>query len=215
MPTAVAAAPKTFLPQKSYFPLWKNGFETWHINVFVFQLIAANLYLIRSGAIDRPDPGSMPIDEVLDPSKNPVFRTMLLTTVALFAKTHAVMWAQVWLGCKNNSFSKNPYDTATGDPSVAPRTTEQDFAKTTMHHIHGNDLENIPYTLALHLLLVLVQPTAEAARLIMVTYVVVRYVHTFWYAFYGSHEVRATLFSVNCWANYAAVCQILSACKVI
>ena len=87
--------PKTFLPQKSYFPLWKDGFKTWHINMFVAQLIAANLYLVWSGVMDRPNPGSMSMDEVLDPSKNPVFRTMLLSTVALFVKTHAVMWAQV------------------------------------------------------------------------------------------------------------------------
>ena len=94
--------PKTFLPQKSYFPLWKDGFQTWHINMFVAQLIAANLYLVWSGVMDRPNPGSMSMDEVLDPSQNPVFRTMLLSTVALFVKTHAVMWAQVstiWNGC--------------------------------------------------------------------------------------------------------------------
>ena len=26
-----AAAQQTFLPQKSLCPLWKDGFETWHI----------------------------------------------------------------------------------------------------------------------------------------------------------------------------------------
>jgi len=104
---------------------------------------------------------------------------------------------------------------ATGDPGVAPCKTEDDMAKTTMHHIHGNDLENIPYTLLLHLLLVLLQSTASVANFIMVTYTVARYIHTFWYAFYGSHEIRAILFSVNCFCNYAAVCQILAACGVL
>jgi len=64
-------------------------------------------------------------------------------------------------------------------------------------------------------LLVLVQPTAATAKLIMVTYTVSRFMHTFWYAWYGSHEIRATLFSVNCWANYAAVFQVLAACNVV
>ena len=44
---------------------------------------------------------------------------------------------------------------------------------------------------------------------------VARYLHTFWYAYYGSHEVRAMIFSLNCWANYAASAQILSACGVL
>ena len=98
---------------------------------------------------------------------------------------------------------------------MAPRKTEQDLAKTTLHNIHGNDLENIPLTLVLHFLLVLVQCTESTAKLIMVTYTVARFLHTFWYFNYGSHEIRAMIFSVNCWANYAAVCQILSACGVL
>merc|ERR1712032_934833 len=61
--------------------------------------------------------------------------------------------------------------------------------------IHENDIENIPLTLFLHLVLVLIQTTVPTAKFIMITYTVSRYIHTFWYAWYGSHEIRATLWS--------------------
>ena len=70
---------------------------------------------------------------------------------------------QVWLGCKNKSFSKNSWDKSTDSTKVEARSTEQDLAKSTMHNIQGNDIENIPLTLILHLLLVLRQPTESAA----------------------------------------------------
>jgi hypothetical protein len=146
---------------------------------------------------------------------NEVFRLLLLTSAALFAKTHAMAWAQVWLGCKNNSFSKNVWDLATGSTKKPPVKTEDDLAKSTFHNIHGNDIENIPLAITLHMLLVLVQPTLPTAKLIMLTYAVSRYIHTFWYAWYGSHEIRATLWSINCFCNYAAVCQLLAACNVL
>ena len=59
------------------------------------------------------------------------------------------------------------------------------------------------------------QPTLAAAKLIMLTFTVSRFVHAVWYANYGSHEVRATLWSVNCFCNYAAICQLLAACDVL
>ena len=34
--------PKTFLPQKSYFPLWRDGFQTWHINMFLSAPLLEN-----------------------------------------------------------------------------------------------------------------------------------------------------------------------------
>lgn len=117
--------------------------------------------------------------------------------------------------CKNNSFSKNPWDLKTGSVSKVARTTEQDLFKTTLHNIHGNDIENIPLTLALHLLLVLVQPTYLAAQIIMLTYTVSRCLHTLWYAGYGSHEIRAMIWSLNAFANYAACCQLLAACELL
>ena len=210
----MSASQQTCLPQKSLCPLWKDGFEVWHIWVFLSALVFGNLWLITSGTIERPTPGKLPLDAIVTPS-NEVFRLMLLTTCVLFAKTHAMAWAQVLTACKNNSFSKNPWDYATGSAKVAPRKTEQDLVKTTLHNIHGNDVENVPLTLTLHALLVLVQPTLATARLIFVTYAASRVAHTFWYAWYGSHEIRAIFWSLNCWANYAAVCQLLAACDVL
>jgi uncharacterized membrane protein YecN with MAPEG domain len=213
--TTTTTKTKTFLPQEAIIPLWKDGFEIWHIAFFLVGLTGGNIFLLNSGMIDHPNPGKLPIDDVFNPSSNPVFRIFLLTSIALFVKTHAVAWAQVWLGCKNNSFSKNVWDKATGSTKVEARTTEQDLAKCTMHNIQGNDIENIPLTLILHLLLVLCQPTVATAKLIMMTYTISRFLHTFWYAWYGSHEIRATLWSINCWANYAVVCQILAACEIL
>jgi hypothetical protein len=46
-PAVAAAAAKTFLPQKSLIPIWKDGFETWHIFVFLVGLIGGNIYLLR------------------------------------------------------------------------------------------------------------------------------------------------------------------------
>ena len=204
----------TFLPQKSIFPLWKDGFETWHIAVFLVGMLGGNLFAITKGLIDRPTPGVLGTDAVLSVS-NPVFRLFLLTTALLFAKVHFLTWAEVWWGCLNNSFSKNKWDEATGSPKVAACSTESDLRKTTFHNIHANDLENIPLALILHLLLVLVQPSAAAATLIMWSFTASRLLHTFWYAFYGSHEIRAMIFSVGAMSNYAAVCQILSACGVL
>jgi len=205
------AKAQTFLPQDSIFPLWKDGFQTWHIAVFLVGLIFGNIGLILGGIIARPTPGALTIEEVLKPNENPVFCIFLLTSAALFAKTHCMAWLQVWSGCKNNSFSKNPWDWKTGSPNAEAKKTEDDLAKKTYHNIHENDIENIPLTLFLHLLLVLIQTTVPVAKFIMITYTVSRYIHTFWYAWYGSHEIRATLWSLNCFCNYAAVYQIVAA----
>ena len=122
----VEVSAKTFLPQKSFgFGLWKNGmrvhlnnestlqlqhlthacaiagFETWHIDLFVAGLVGGNYALLATGLMGRPTPGALPLDALLQPS-NPTFKLFLLTTALLFAKTHLVMWAQVWLGCKHN-----------------------------------------------------------------------------------------------------------------
>ena len=32
-----------------FVPLWKDGFETWHIFVFLVGLIGGNYYLVTSG----------------------------------------------------------------------------------------------------------------------------------------------------------------------
>eukprot|EP00316_Scyphosphaera_apsteinii_P017318 CAMPEP_0119312864 /NCGR_PEP_ID=MMETSP1333-20130426/27056_1 /TAXON_ID=418940 /ORGANISM="Scyphosphaera apsteinii, Strain RCC1455" /LENGTH=188 /DNA_ID=CAMNT_0007317543 /DNA_START=162 /DNA_END=728 /DNA_ORIENTATION=+ len=184
---------------------------TWHIAVFLVGLVAGNVALLVLGIIDLPKPGNLKLEDLLHPS-NAVFKLYLITSAALFAKTHFMAWAQVWHGCKNNSFSKNPWDLATGNPNKPVLKTEQDLVKSTYHNIHGNDIENIPLTLILHTLLVLVQPTLQTAQFIMITYTVSRFLHSFWYSWYGSHEIRATLWSINCFANYAAVCQILAAC---
>lgn len=93
-----SAASATCLPQASLIPLWKDGFETWHIAVFIVGLIGGNIALIMSGLIDRPTPGALSLEEVLTPS-NPTFSLLIITTVVLFAKTHLVAWAQVWMGC--------------------------------------------------------------------------------------------------------------------
>ena len=57
-------------------PRWrpmKDGFETWHIAVFLVGLIFGNAALVMAGYIDRPTPGKLPLDQLLLPS-NPVFR---------------------------------------------------------------------------------------------------------------------------------------------
>jgi uncharacterized membrane protein YecN with MAPEG domain len=163
----------------------------------------------------KPTPGAIRLDHLLNPASNPTFKLYLMTSVALVLKTHFMAWAQVVVACANNSFSKNPWDVATGNPKKMAIRTEDDLRKTTLHNIHGNDLENIPLTLLLHTMLVLVQPAEPTAKFIMLTYTISRFVHSFWYMFYGSHEIRATLWSVNCFCNYAAVCQILAACDVL
>jgi hypothetical protein len=205
------AKAQTCLPQDSIFPLWKDGFQTWHIAFFLVGLIFGNLGLLLGGIIAHPSPGEKNIEFVLNPKENQVFLIFLLTSAALFAKTHFMAWIQVWSGCKNNSFSKNPWDWKTGSPNAEAKKTEDDLAKKTYHNIHENDIENIPLTLFLHLLLVLIQTTVPVAKFIMITYTVSRYIHTFWYAWYGSHEIRATLWSLNCFCNYAAVYQIVAA----
>ena len=40
------AAGKTFLPQQSIFPLWKDGFLPWHIYTFLVGLVFGNIALI-------------------------------------------------------------------------------------------------------------------------------------------------------------------------
>jgi len=62
---------------------------------------------------------------------------------------------------------------------------------------------------------VLVQPTLTVARLVFITYTVSRFVHTCWYAGYGSHEIRAMIFALNCFSNYMAAVQILAAVDVL
>lgn len=181
---------KTCLPQKAIIPFFKKGFFTWHIALFLVGLVPGNIALVVFGVLDRPTPGVLSIEDLLNPATNPVFELFLLTSVALFAKVHFMAWAQVWVGCKNNSFSKNLWDIGDGDSSKPAIKTEQDVVKTTFHNIHGNDIENVPLTLFLHTLLVLVQPTPLVGKIILLTYTISRYVHTLWYAWYGSHEIR-------------------------
>jgi len=58
------AKAQTFLPQDSIFPLWKDGFQTWHIAVFLVGLIFGNIGLVLGGIIARPTPGALTIEEV-------------------------------------------------------------------------------------------------------------------------------------------------------
>ena len=141
-----AAAAKTCLPQRTLCPLpnrfggWKEGFETYHIALFLVGLIFGNIALLAAGAVDRPTAGcaavnatagcaaaALPVEELLQPS-NPTMKLFLLTTVALIAKCHLMTWLEVWMGCKNNSFSKNVWVSA-----AAPCASSSEASKQRLH----------------------------------------------------------------------------------
>lgn len=63
--------------------------------------------------------------------------------------------------------------------------------------LHRNDLENIPAFLAAGLLFVIIDPTLWIAQVLMYGFVLARAAHFIVYATKGSHELRATFYTIG------------------
>ena len=188
--------------------IFKPGFQPWQIIVFVVGILGANWFLAVR-LFPKPSLGTVSFD----PSTNSAFRTLLWTSVVLFLKTLAMPWTAVYFATKNNSFTRNPEDLATGEAS-APAKLE-DPMKERFNRIHQNDMENVPFMIILGFFMILVNPADWVAKLLLLLNLFVRLLHTAWYAIAGSHEIRATLWSMNCFCMVGFACQVLRACEII
>ena len=155
-------------------------------------------------------PGKHPDPHFLDPQKSYAMRTFVWTSCFSVFLTLFAMWVNVYKACEGNSFSKNPEDWNTGKTwSVKSRTVAEDAENARWARIHNNLLENVPITIAMALCMVFCQPSNEAVSCFILPYPFVRLLHMCWYAIAGSHEIRATLFSLGVVCNYGCMIQAL------
>jgi glutathione S-transferase len=184
--------------------IFTSGFAGWHIISFVVGIVVGSWYL-AAFVFPKPAGGFA----ILDPKTNAVFATFLWTSAVLFLKTLAIPWTEVYIGCVNNSFTRNPEDLATGSGNVPAK--ERDPIKERFNRIHQNDLENVPFMIMFALVMVLVSPEDWVAGILMKVNLTARIIHTVWYAIAGSHEIRATLWSINCFCMVGYIFQIFMA----
>jgi glutathione S-transferase len=198
------AATKPPLPPELRFYqkqlIFKPGFFGWQIIAFVAGILGGNYYLATSYF---PKPSGGPV--IWDVNENQVLRTFLLCAVGLFLKTMAMPWIVVYFACENNSFNKNPEDLGTG---VGPLRMN-DPIKDRFNRIHNNDLENVPFMLLMGFFMVLVNPDPDYASLLLKVNLYTRLIHTVWYSAAGSHEIRATLWSINVFCMIGYTFQVL------
>jgi len=200
--TPALVPPELAFYQKSM--IFRSGFYGWHILAFVVGIIGSN-FVLATWVFDKPAGGT----PLLDPKQNEAFQTYLWTTVVLFVKVLAMPWTVVYIACGNNSFTRNPEDLNTGRLDIEYKTS--DPTKERINRIHANDLENVPFMIVLGLLMVLVNPSTTAANFYLILNLAARLVHTLWYAISGSHEIRATLWSINCFCMIGYCFQIILA----
>jgi glutathione S-transferase len=201
--------PKTFLPQKA---LIFKDMQPIHIWMFMVGLIGSNWYLHQ---FVWADPVVLPLEERLDPTANPVFRTFLLTSVLNLALLPSLAFLTVMVATKNNSFSNNPEDFNTGALNVRPANHETDPDHQRANNIHRNALENVPLAVLCNLIMILSGYDTQAATFYMWTFPMVRSAHFVWYWNAGSHELRAALFSMGVFCNIGCMFQVLKVCGVV
>merc|ERR1711976_948941 len=150
-------------------------------------------------------------DLIFDPKASYATKVFVATTLGNVALVIFAMWVNVCMAAAGNSFSKNPEDWNTGDPSIdsklAGEDDESDPSNARWARIHGNLLENVPITFALNLVMLFCKPSDMAVTLFMAPYPFIRLVHLFWYSIAGSHEMRATFFSLGIFCNCGCMCQ--------
>jgi glutathione S-transferase len=197
--TSSSPRPELWFYQKQH--IFKPGFYGWQIIGFVSAILGVNYYLATS-VFPKPSGGVI----VWNVDENIVLQTFLWYATVLFLKTMAMPWIVVYFMCENNSFnSKNPedYDTGVGEVHT------DDPMKDRFNRVHKNDLENVPFMILMGFFMVLVNPDVNTAILLYKVNVYARLVHTGWYSCAGSHEVRATLWTLNVFCMVAYTFQIL------
>ena len=137
--------------------------------------------------------------------ENTVLKTFLWYASMLFLKTMAMPWIVVYFMSENNSFTKNPEDLDTGVGQVHL----EDPIKDRFNRVHNNDMENVPFMILMGFFMVLVNPDPDIAILLLRVNLFTRVAHTVWYSCAGSHEIRATLWSINVFCTVAYTFQIL------
>jgi len=186
--------------------IFRYGFPGYSIIAFFIGSLALPI-ILSLAVFDRPGQNHT---NFLDAQSSYAMRTFVWTSCFSVFLTLFAMWVNVYFACEGNSFSKNPEDWNTGKTwTTKPRLVSEDPTNARWARMHNNLLENVPITIALALFMVMCRPSDAAVSCFILPYPFIRLAHMCWYAVAGSHEVRATLFSLGVICNYGCMVQAM------
>ncbi|EEB83404.1 MAPEG family protein [Roseobacter sp. GAI101] len=131
--------------------------------------------------------------------ENPVFEVYAIAASIMVLKVMLQGWMTVYRMLKAGSGWASPEDLRQGPINKKPGPEQldaNDYVERS-RRLHRNDLENIPAFLAAGLLFVIIDPTLWIAQVLMYGFVLARAAHFIVYATKGSHELRATFYTIG------------------
>ena len=139
--------------------------------------------------------GSAEIDRLT--FHNPVFAAYAITASIMILKALAMAWVAVWRMMRIRGGFRAPEDVRRTllNPNPNPRQLEPDERVERFRRIQQNDLESVPYFLAVGLLFVLTQPSPVLAEWLFYGYVATRLAHFAAYSTSQTHDLRAALWT--------------------
>jgi glutathione S-transferase len=145
---------------------------------------------------------------------NPVFATYVIAATLMILKAVSMSWLTVFRMIRANGGFRSPEDLKKTplNPAPNPEQLKPNEYVERVRRIQMNDLENLPFFLAVGLLYVLTQPSLRLAQWLFYGYVVSRLLHFAAYFTGQIHEIRATFWTVGSLILvYMAVMTLLAA----
>ena len=129
--------------------------------------------------------------------QDPVFATYAVAASIMILKAQAMAWLTVWRMMRTKGGFRSPEDGRRSllNPDPDPQQLEPNERVERIRRIQQNDLESIPYFLAVGFLFVLTAPSLLVAQWLLYGYVVTRLAHFAAYLTSQTHDVRAALWT--------------------
>lgn len=130
---------------------------------------------------------------------NPVFAVYAVAAALMILKVVAMSWLTVvrMMGEKGGFRAPEDLRKTPLNPNPDPSQVQPNERVDRVRRIQLNDLENVPFFLAVGLLYVLTDPSLLMAQWLFYGYAVSRFLHFFAYFTAQTHEVRATFWTVG------------------
>lgn len=131
--------------------------------------------------------------------ENPVFAAYAVAASLMVLKTLAMAWLTVWQMMRVKGGYRAPEDLRRTrlNPDPTPTQLLPNERVERFRRIHQNDLENVPFFLAIGFLFVLTDPGLLLAQLLFYGYVVSRLAHFAAYATARTHDLRASFWTIG------------------
>src|SRR5947208_3282928 len=139
--------------------------------------------------------GSFEIEQLT--LQNSVFATYVVAASIMIIKAQAMAWLTVWRMMRESGGFRSPEDLRRTllNPNPDPAQLSSNERVERIRRVQQNDLESIPYFLAIGAVFVLTVPSLLLAQWFFYGYVVTRLAHSAAYLTSQTHDVRALLWT--------------------